>query len=66
LSMIGDTRPRDYEMQVHVAAQKINVRDAITHFIPLEGRRRIIWTSTTKLGTGEVSHIVFYGSVRKQ
>jgi hypothetical protein len=66
LSLIGDTRPRDHDTEVHVAAQKINVRDAITHFIPLEGRRRIIWSSTTKLGTGEVSHIVFYGSVRKQ
>ena len=61
LGTIGDMRPRDYSTEVHVAAQNISARDAITRFTPLEGRRRIIWDATTNLAPGGVSQIQFYG-----
>jgi|SRR5215207_4520141 len=66
LAAIGDTRPRDYSTEVHVTAQNITVRDAITRFTPLEGRRRIIWDSTTNLIPDGVSQIQFYGSAKSQ
>ncbi len=40
LTAIGDKRPRDNSTIVHVKGQNINVRRAITDFIPLEERRR--------------------------
>jgi hypothetical protein len=62
LMSIGDMRPRDNSTEVHVTAQNITVRDAITHFTPLEGRRRIMWDAATNLTSGGVSQIQFYGS----
>lgn len=61
LGVIGDMRPRDSSTEVHVAAQNTTVRDAITLFTPLEGRRRIIWDATTNLAPGGMSQIQFYG-----
>lgn len=65
LMTIGDPRPRDYDTEVRVAGRNISVRDAITHFTPLEGRRRILWVSTTKLAPGAVSQIDFFAGPKK-
>lgn len=65
LSLIGDLRPRDYSSEVRVVAQRITAREAITDFIPLEGRSRILWSSTTKLGPGEVTSIQFFGLTKR-
>jgi hypothetical protein len=62
---IGDPRARDYSTQVHVKARNITGRDAITNFIQLQGRRRILWLSQTKLSHGEWSYIQLYAPVKK-
>lgn len=65
LTWIGDMRARDYSTQVHVKARNIRARDAITNFIEIPGRRRILWLSTTKLAPGEVSYIQLYDTAKK-
>lgn len=65
LMSIGDMRPHDFETTVHTSAQRMGVRDAITRFLPLKGRRRIVWSSTTKLAPRAVSRIDFYGPVKR-
>ncbi len=62
---IGDPRARDYSTDVQVKGQNITARDAITNFIQLAGRRRILWLSTTKLSPGEWSYIQLYAPVKK-
>ena len=52
---------RDYMTVVNVKGNDLKVRDALSNFIPLEGRSRIIWIARTKLGPGEISNIQFRG-----
>lgn len=48
----------DYETVVHVKGEGLQVRDALSKFIQLEGRRdRILWIARTKIGEREVSYI---------
>jgi hypothetical protein len=61
----GDPRARDYSTDVHVKAQNITARDAITNFIELAGRRRVLWSSITQLSPNELSYIHLYAPVKK-
>jgi hypothetical protein len=63
--LIGDPRARDYSTAVQVKGQNITARDAITNFIKLDGRRRILWLSTTKLSSREPSYLQLYAPVKK-
>lgn len=47
---------------VRVKDENLKVRDALTNFIPLRGYNGIIWTATTKLGSGQTTFINFLGS----
>ena len=49
---------RDRSTIVHVKGEGLRVRDALTNFIPLEGRgEKVLWIARTKLGKGEVTYI---------
>ena len=65
VAWIGDPRVRDYYTDVQVKGQNITARDAITNFIQLAGRRRILWLSTTKLSLNELSYIQLYAPVKR-
>lgn len=60
----SDYRPVDYITEVHIKGEGINVRDALTNFLTLEGRGRVLWIARTKLGQQE-SRIQFYGPAKK-
>jgi hypothetical protein len=48
----------DYDTVLQVKGVGLKVRDALSNFIQLEGRRsRILWTARTKLGQREVSYV---------
>lgn len=47
---------------VHVKGENLKVRDALTNFIPLREYNGIIWTATTKLGSGQTTFINFRGN----
>ena len=49
----------DYSTVVRVKGEGLKVRNALSNFIPLEGRGRILWIARTKLGQGEVSYIYY-------
>jgi hypothetical protein len=49
VTFAGETA--DYNTTVHVTGERLNVRDALSDFIPLDNRtNHILWTATTKLG----------------
>ena len=48
----------DYSTVVRVKGEGLKVRDVLSDFIPLEGRRsRILWMARTRLGPKQVSNI---------
>ena len=48
----------DYNTVVQIKGDGIRVRDALSDFIPLEGRRsRILWVARTKIGEAEMSYV---------
>ncbi len=61
-----DTRsPGDDLTVVQIKAEGLSVRDALSNFIPLEGRlNRILWIAATKLGQREVSNVHFLMSAK--
>jgi len=61
----SDYRPLDFGTEVHVKGEALKVRDALTHFIPLEGRGRVLWVARTKLGQQATSSIQFYGPAKQ-
>lgn len=56
-----DTRDsRDYTTIAQVKGESLKVRNALSNFIPLEGRRgRILWIARTKLGQQEVTYVYY-------
>jgi hypothetical protein len=61
---LGDYRPRDSETQVEVKGDGIKVKEALTDFIPLKDRGRVLWTARTRPGQlGTV--IEFFGPAKK-
>lgn len=49
VTFTGETA--DYKTTVHVTGERLSVRDALSDFIPLDGRtNHILWTATTRLG----------------
>jgi|GEM_PF-3082407 len=62
--MLTDTHEimfRDFTTTVQVRGAGLKVRDALSNFIQLNGRGRILWIARTKLGQGEASEILFRG-----
>lgn len=55
----------DFSTEVRVKGKQQGVRDALSNFIPLEGRGHVLWISRTKLGRGEMSYVQFYGPAKK-
>jgi len=50
----------DYSTEVHVRGEELKVRDALSNFVPLQGRtKRILWIARTKLGQGEVTYVYY-------
>jgi len=50
----------DFGTQVHVTGKQLSVRQALSDFIPLEGRsNRLLWVARTKNGSGEISFVRF-------
>jgi hypothetical protein len=47
----------DYSIRVNVQASNKNVRELLTDYVPLEGRGRILWISTTYSGKDNTAHI---------
>ena len=50
---------RDGTTIVHVSGDGLSVRDALSNFINLDGRGKILWIARTKLDPGAISY-VFY------
>jgi hypothetical protein len=51
---------RDRSTVVKVKGEWLKVRDALTDFVPLEGRKeRVLWIARTKLAKGEVSEVYY-------
>lgn len=49
---------KDFSTEVEIKGDRLKVRDALSNFVQLEGRRnRILWIARTKLGQGEVSYV---------
>jgi hypothetical protein len=51
----------DFATKFHVEGDGLKVRDALSNFIPLHGRRPILWIARTRLGKGEKTYVQFYG-----
>ena len=50
----------DYATLVRVKGEELKVRDALSNFVPLQGRKkRILWIARTKLGQGEVTYVYY-------
>lgn len=50
----------DYSTEVRVRGEELKVRDALSNFVPLQGRtKRILWIARTKLGQGEVTYVYY-------
>jgi hypothetical protein len=58
LMTFADMRSVDLKTIVQIQGQELTVRNALTNFIKLEGRSRILWTARTPLGE-EMSYIQF-------
>jgi hypothetical protein len=56
---------QDFTTVVQVKGKSMKVRDALSNFIPLNGRGMILWIARTKIGPGETSYIQFRGSQKK-
>jgi hypothetical protein len=46
---------------VHIKAKNLQVRDALSDFIPLDRQNKILWVARTRLGPGETSYVGFQG-----
>lgn len=59
--LISETfQQTDYTTVAQVKGEGLKVRDALSNFIPLEGRKkRILWIARTKLGQGEVTYVYY-------
>ncbi len=67
--VIGGGEFQDRDTVVHVKGEGLKVRDALTNFVPLEGRDgRFLWIARTKPGKGEVAYIYYRwpGKMTKQ
>jgi len=50
----------DYGTLVRVKGEDLKVRDALSNFVPLQGRtKRILWIARTKIGQGEVTYVYY-------
>lgn len=56
---IGGGEFPDRSTVVRITAEGLKVRDALSNFIPLDKRVRILWIARTKLAEGEVSYVHF-------
>jgi len=61
----SDYRPRDHETKVEVKGESIKVKEALTDFITLTGRGRVLWVARTKLAQSATTFIEFYGAASK-
>lgn len=52
---------QDTRTTIQVKGNNLKVRDALSEFIPLAGRSRILWIARTKLGENQISYIHFVG-----
>jgi hypothetical protein len=61
LPVVMDLRQSlDHMTEVQVKGEGLKVRDALSNFIPLEGRGgRLLWVARTKLNQGEVSYVYY-------
>lgn len=61
LPVVMDIRQSlDHMTEVQVKGEGLKVRDALSNFVPLEGRRgRLLWIARTKLNQGEVSYVYY-------
>lgn len=58
----------DFSTEVQVKGEGLSVRSALSNFIRLEGRERVLWIARTRLEPGAISY-VFYrwpGNMTKQ
>lgn len=62
LTDIYEGLSQDYRTEVHVKGKGLKVRDALSNFISLEGRGRVIWIARTKIGQREMSYVHFHGA----
>jgi hypothetical protein len=59
---VRDAMMTDYKTQVQVKGKSLTVRDALTNFVPLEGREPILWLAETRLeGSDQTTYITFRG-----
>jgi hypothetical protein len=60
---VVDAMVTDYKTEVQVKGTDLRVRDALTDFVPLEGRGPILWVAETRLeGSDQTSYIRFRGA----
>ncbi|MFP5262581.1 MAG: hypothetical protein ACLGJB_11805 [Blastocatellia bacterium] len=58
LGLVSTHEQLDYSTVVRVKGEGMKVRDALTRFVPLEGRvGRFLWVARTKLAKGEKTYI---------
>ena len=65
--ILTDTREsmsQDLSTVVKINEKALKVREALSSFIRLEGRGKVIWIARTKLGEKEVSYIQYHGPKR--
>ena len=62
VSDISEGLSQDYRTEVHVKGKGLKVRDALSNFISLDGRGRVIWIARTKIGQREMSYVHFHGA----
>jgi hypothetical protein len=60
---VVDAMVTDYRTELQVKGKDLRVRDALTDFVPLEGRGPILWVAETRLeGPDQTSYIRFRGA----
>jgi hypothetical protein len=50
----------DFGTLIEAKGRNLSVRDALSLFVPLKERRRVLWIARTKLGLSEVSYVYFH------
>lgn len=57
---LGGGETKDFTTVVHVTGEGLKVRDALSNFIPLDGRKgKILWVARTQLGQGQDTSVNF-------
>ncbi|MCW5969315.1 MAG: hypothetical protein KIT57_12445 [Blastocatellales bacterium] len=58
---LHEGRDLDLSTAIDAKAENLKVRDALSLFVPLKERGRILWIARTKLGQAETSYVLFRG-----